>query len=180
MKTTKFILMGFFGLVALLGLLIATSDSIGELIKEEARAKGYLEYSPLQAKQLAETRCTQCHELERIAKYCMRCGPPFIVVITHMDRLMRQYRDSSPQKKLKGLTKPQQVAVVQVWNALVGNWEADFRKEDMVSMIGERNGHLLALLNTPVEERKIESGLAKGGHHLKGAYEEKEMGAAQK
>ena len=170
-KTMKYFLIGFLGLLAAGAALIITPNSFGDRIQEEARARGYREYSPDQAKKLAEARCTQCHQMDRIAKYCSRCGPPFIVVITHMDRLMKQHQEKNPGKKLLGLTKTQQLVVVQVWNALVGNWEKDFRKEDMVSMIGQGNDHLLALLDTPVDERKIENALAKTGHRLKGAYE---------
>lgn len=172
MKKTKISLLIFLGIIVLPVLLMATPNSLGERIKEEARAQGYMEYTPMQAKKLAETRCTQCHEVDRIAKYCSRCGPPFIVVITHMKRLMKQFMEREPGKKITGLTKPQELAVVQAWNAMVGNWEADFRREDMVAMIGKNNEHLLALLDTPMEQRKIERGLKEAGIRLKGAYVE--------
>ena len=174
----KSFLIGLAGLLALAAALILTPNSFGDRIQEEARARGYLEYSPDQAKKLAETRCVQCHQMERIAKYCHRCGPPFIVVITHMDRLMKQHQEKNPGKKILGLTKVQQLVVVQVWNALVGNWEKDFRKEDMITMIGQGNDHLLKLLDTPVEQRKIEHALAKGGHRMPGTYKEEGMGTA--
>ncbi len=178
MKKTKGFLIVALGFISLLVLLIVTPNSLGNRVKEEARARGYLEYTPMQAKKLAESRCSQCHDLIRIAKYCPRCGPPFIVVITHMRRLMKQFHDLHPEKKIIGLTKPQQIAVIQAWNAMVGNWEADFRREDLVTMIGKRYYHLLPLLDTPVKERKIEYGLMHAGVHLKGTYVEEGMGAA--
>jgi hypothetical protein len=180
MKKIKILLLVLFSIILLLVLLIATPNSLGERIREEARAQGYLEYSPMQAKQLAETRCTQCHQVDRIAKYCSRCGPPFIVVITHMKRLMAQSMERDPGKKILGLTKPQELVVVQAWNAMVGNWEGDFRREDMVSMIGNDNAHLLALLDTPIEKRKIEHGMKEAGVRLKGTYEEVGTGSAAK
>ena len=176
----KVFLYSFVGFLVLLVATATTSNPISNRVKEEARAKGYLEYTPLEAKKMAEIRCSQCHQLERIAKYCRRCGPPFVVVMTHMERLMSQHQSRNPKKEILGLTKHQEVAVVQVWNAMVGNWESDFRREDLVSMIGERNDHLLALLDTPIDKRPIESGLMKSGQRLKGVYEEEGVGKAQK
>ncbi len=176
----KAFLYSVMGLLIILVITATTSNPVSNRIKEEAKAKGYMEYTPLEAKKLAEIRCSQCHQLERIAKYCRRCGPPFVVVMTHMERLMSQHQSRNPKKEILGLTKHQEVAVVQVWNALVGNWEADFRREDLVNMVGKHNGHLLALLDTPIEKRPIESGLMKSGQRLKGVYEEQGVGKAQK
>ena len=57
------------------------------------------------------------------------------------------------------------MAIVQVWNALIGNWESDFREQDILKLIGHYP--LLAkLFKTPVEERKIEATLS-GQEELK-------------
>jgi len=83
---------------------------------------------------------------------------------------MKQAKEKNPEKNIIALTKPQQVAVVQAWNAMVGNWEKDFQRKDLVTMIGKRNDHLIAIADTPVGKRPIEQGLLHSGVHLKGSY----------
>src|SRR3989338_5722612 len=56
-------------------LVIAVPNSIGKKITDEIKARGYIEYSSDEAKVLALEKCTQCHDTERILKYCHRCGP---------------------------------------------------------------------------------------------------------
>jgi len=176
MKTVKIFIFSLLGVLTLCAVTVIMPNPLGAKIKEQARARGYLEYSPLQAKRLAEVRCSQCHGLERIAKYCRRCGPPFAVVITNMKRWMKQSKKRHPEKHIQALTKPQQVVVVQAWNAMIGNWEKDFRRKDLVRMIGKQNKHIIALVDTPVAKRRIEQGLLHDGVKLKGSYEDKTKG----
>lgn len=61
-------------------------------IKDKAfsfvKARGYLEYTHVEAQELAYTKCKQCHPIDKVTKYCMRCGPPFIVVAHNMKKLI--------------------------------------------------------------------------------------------
>ncbi len=135
-------------------------NPLGEYIVKEAKANGYLEYTPLEAHKLAKTICTQCHSDERIKLYCPRCGPPFVVVVPHMQTFIDNYRITKPELEFMAITEHQAVAIVQVWNALVGNWEADFREQDILKLIGNYD-ELVALYKTPVDKRKIEYALSK-------------------
>jgi len=170
MKKTVMIFAGIF-LILILGvtLVIALPNSLGRKITDEIKARGYMEYSTDDAKRLAMQVCTQCHDTERIAKYCHRCGPPFIAVIPHMKRFIAEYKTKEPFKELSDVTDYQASAIIQTWNALVGNWEADFRKQDLAKLIGDDKS-LLELLNTPVEKRKIENALRKRGDKVTGSY----------
>lgn len=156
-------------------LVIAVPNSIGKKITNEIKARGYLEYSPDDAKTLALEKCTQCHDTERILKYCHRCGPPFIAVIPHMRKFLEEYKAREPHKKFSDITDYQASAIIQIWNALVGNWEGDFRKEDMLKLIGS-NKILVDLYNTPVEKRKIEYTMLKKEDKAKGTYEPEGLG----
>lgn len=64
----------------------------GNHIIGEAKAEGYVAYTPAEAYGLADRICTQCHTAERIKRYCMRCGPPFIVLVPHMQTFIQNYR----------------------------------------------------------------------------------------
>jgi hypothetical protein len=66
---------------------------------------------------------------------------------------------TKPELKYRNITETQAVAIAQVWNAVVGNWEADFREQDMIKLIGNYD-KLIALYKTPVEERRIEMALS--------------------
>ncbi|OGV96558.1 MAG: hypothetical protein A2Z59_08630 [Nitrospinae bacterium RIFCSPLOWO2_02_39_17] len=156
-------------------LVIAVPNSIGKKITDEIKARGYIEYSSDEAKVLALEKCTQCHDTERILKYCHRCGPPFIAVIPHMRKFLEEYKVREPHKKFSDITDYQASAIIQTWNALVGNWEGDFRKEDALKLIGN-NKILVDLYNTPVEKRKIEYTMLKRGDKTKGAYEPEGLG----
>lgn len=135
-------------------------NSLGSYIINEAKAKGYIEYKPMEAHDLANKICTQCHTLERIKLYCPRCGPPFVAVVPHMQTFIDNYKVSRPELKVINITEHQAVAIVQVWNALIGNWESDFREQDILKLIGQYH-HLAKLFKTPVEERKIEAALSR-------------------
>lgn len=176
MKKTIIIFTGIL-LTPIIGvaLVIAVPNSLGRKITDEIKARGYMEYSPDDAKRLAMQICTQCHDTERIAKYCHRCGPPFIAVIPHMKRFIAEYKTREPFKELSDVTDYQASAIIQTWNALVGNWEADFRKEDLLKLIGNNN-ILIDLANTPIEKRKIEYALRTRGDKITGAYEAGHLG----
>ncbi|MBI3599943.1 MAG: hypothetical protein HY097_04800 [Nitrospinae bacterium] len=176
MKKTVIIFTGIF-LMLILGvtLVIAVPNSLSRKISDGIKARGYMEYSPDDAKRLAMQICTQCHDTERIAKYCHRCGPPFIAVIPHMKKFIADYKMKDSYKELSDVTDYQAAAIIQTWNALVGNWEADFRKQDLVKLIGD-NKSLLELLNTPIEKRKIEYALRTRGDKVTGAYQAGHLG----
>jgi hypothetical protein len=134
-------------------------NPMAKYIISEAKANGYLEYSPAEAHELAKAICTQCHSVERIKLYCPRCGPPFIAVVPHMQTFIDNYKATKPNLEFNSITEHQAVAIVQVWNALIGNWEADFREQDILKLIGHYD-KLAALYLTPVEKRPIEFALA--------------------
>lgn len=133
-------------------------NPLEEYIVSEAKAHGYIDYTPREAKNLATKICTQCHSLERIKLYCPRCGPPFVAVVPHMQTFIENYKATKPNLKFISITEHQAVAIVQVWNALIGNWELDFREQDMMKLIGHYE-LLKDLYKTPVEQRKIEYAL---------------------
>jgi len=139
--------------------LVFIPNPIGTMLTNEAKANGYMQYSPMEAYDLARRICTQCHTDERIKMYCPRCGPPFVAVVPHMQKFIENYRTTKPDMHFMNITEPQAVAIVQVWNALVGNWEKDFREQDILKLIGHYD-RLVALYKTPVEKRPIESFLA--------------------
>lgn len=75
-----------------------------------------------------------------------------------MKRWMDQFQKQGLKKEIKRLTKPQEIAIVQAWNAMVGNWEPDFRREDLVAVLGGGNEHLLALIDTPLKKGPLNTG----------------------
>ncbi len=133
-------------------------NPLGRYAISEAKASGYMQYTPSEAYTLAMKTCTQCHTDERIKKYCERCGPPFIALVPHMQSFIANYRISKPNLKVNNITESQAVVIVQVWNAIIGNWEKDFREQDMYKLIGNYN-HLKALYKIPIKDRPIESAL---------------------
>jgi hypothetical protein len=158
-----------------LTLVIAIPNSIGKKITDEIKARGYIEYTIDEAKTLALQRCTQCHDTERILKYCHRCGPPFVAVIPTMKNFIEQYKMKESYRHVQEMKGYQKSVIAQVWNAWVGNWEGDFKREDMLKMIGN-DKILLELYNTPVEKRKIEYAMKKKGDKAKGSYEQSGIG----
>ncbi|MBI3580604.1 MAG: hypothetical protein HY098_00735 [Nitrospinae bacterium] len=133
-------------------------NPLGRYVVSEAKANGYLPYTPSEAYGLAMNTCTQCHTDERIKKYCERCGPPFIAVVPHMQSFIENYKLTKPNLKVHNITESQAVAIVQVWNAILGNWEKDFREQDIYKLIGDYP-HLKALYKMPIKDRPIESAL---------------------
>jgi hypothetical protein len=137
---------------------VAMPNPARDRVLDIVKAKGYLDYTPIEAYKLARRICTQCHTDERIKMYCPRCGPPFVAVVPHMQIFIQNYKTSRPDLVLENISEVQAVAIVQVWNALVGNWEKDFRERDIERLIG-RYPSLVALYKTPVDKRPIESAL---------------------
>jgi len=138
---------------------VAIPNPLTAYMVREAKAAGYLAYEPMEAYKMATTICTQCHTSERIKMYCPRCGPPFVAVVPHMQAFIDNYKVTKPDLEITNITEAQAVAIVQVWNALVGNWESDFREQDILKLIGGYR-QLAALYKTPVAQRGIESALA--------------------
>lgn len=132
-----------------------------------ARAHGLFSYTSDEALALAYRRCSGCHEIDKVTKYCARCGPPFIVV-THF---MKKYIEIAQSQGgiIPQLTDAELVAITQVWNGLVGNWEGDWRPQDLQKLLAE-NQPLLALLATPVDNRPIETALK--NNNAPGSYKE--------
>lgn len=137
----------------------ATPNPARDSALESMKANGYIAYTPSEAYKLARRICTQCHSDERIKLYCPRCGPPFVALVPHMQIIIQNYRTTKPELVIENITEFQAVAIVQVWNALVGNWEKDFRDRDIERLVG-RYPDLLTLARTPVENRPIESALS--------------------
>lgn len=151
------------GIAAVAGVAVALVEipnPVSDYIIREAKANGYIEYTPVEAYKMARRICTQCHTDERIKLYCPRCGPPFVAVVPHMQTFIDNYKRTKPNLKLENVTQHQAAAIVQVWNALVGNWEGDFREQDILKLIGHYDV-LKELYKTPVEKRPIEYALMK-------------------
>ncbi len=143
----------FLAIAIVAGLLLLIPNTLGEEFLKQARIRGYLPYTPEAATTLAYDRCTTCHGDEKIVKYCPRCGPPFIVTVG----FMRKYVELSniQGKKIRPFTDAELVAIIQVWNGLVGNWESDWPRKDIRKLLGSDRA-LLELFETPIEERAIE------------------------
>lgn len=133
------------------------------------KASGYISYTPVEAQELAYTRCVLCHPIDKVTKYCMRCGPPFVVVVHNMKKLISLERGKPGREFLKGMTDAEAVVITQVWNVLVGNWEDTWREQDLIKLL-EGDKAQIRLLETPVKERQIEVALR--GKRAPGAYEE--------
>jgi hypothetical protein len=70
---------------------------------------------------------------------------------------MRKYVELSNSQgaNIRQFSDAELVAITQVWNGLVGNWEGDWPRKDIRKLLdGDRA--LLELFETPVEERAIE------------------------
>jgi hypothetical protein len=151
-------------IVAAIGVVVIPNP-IGKLLLDEAKYRGYLDYSPDEAVTLAYTRCTTCHPAEKMLKYCARCGPPFIVV----SQSMKKYTELMNQKggSFKPFSDAEAVAITQVWNGLVGNWEPDWATKDINKLL-QGDQALIRLAGTPIEKRPIELALknkfAPGSH----------------
>ena len=150
------------------GLVVLVPNPLGAEIIQEAKAMGYIAFTPEEATVLAYERCSACHTEDKMLKYCTRCGPPFIVV-THT---MRKYIDiTNAQNKdlnIEQFTDAEIVAITQAWNALIGNWENDWPKKDIRKLL-DGDAALIRLLDTPVKNRPIEAALK--GKSAPGVYQ---------
>ena len=129
-----------------------------ERIAASLKSSGYLEYTPDEAVALAYGKCGGCHNTAKITNYCFRCGPPFIVVVHNMKTLIALEKGKPGREHLKQLSDTEAVTIVQVWNALIGNWEEGWRKEDLVKML-QNDKPLIDLLNLSPAERPVEKAL---------------------
>ena len=138
----------------------------GKSAVRSLKAEGYLNYTVAEAVELAHKKCVQCHSIDKTAKYCMRCGPPFVVVVHNMRTLISKERDK--YRGIEDIRDGEAVAIAQVWNALVGNWEDTWRKEDLKKLL-ENDAPLVKLVNIPIKDREIEialKGKTAGGSDL--------------
>ena len=165
MKTYKWVVGLFiFAIVAAIGA-VAIPNPLGAQILAEAKYRGYLSYTPDEAVTLAYSRCTTCHPAEKMLKYCSRCGPPFIVVA----HSMKKYTELMILKggNFKPFSDAEAIAITQVWNGLVGNWEPDWGSKDIHKLL-QGDQALIRLAETPIEKRPIEMALknkqAPGSH----------------
>ena len=153
-----------FVIVAAIGT-VAIPNPLGAQILAEAKYRGYLPYTTDEAVTLAYSRCTTCHPAEKMLKYCARCGPPFVVV----SHSMKKYTELMIQKggQIKPFSDAEVVAITQVWNGLVGNWEPDWGSKDLNKLL-QGDQALIRLAGTPIEKRPIEMALknkqAPGSH----------------
>ena len=163
-------------LVALLVLSLAAAatlvipNPLGERALQGLKLRGYLSYTPDEALELAYDRCTTCHSGEKILKYCSRCGPPFIVVVHYMKKYIEL--EEAKDVGVRRLTDAEAVAITQVWNAIVGNWEGDWRNQDLVKLLADDEA-LVELLEVPVRARPIESALE--GKSAPGSYRKEQQ-----
>lgn len=163
----RYWIVGFFLAVLAAVATLLIPNPVGRQVLAEAKSRGYLSYSPEEATELAYSRCTVCHGAEKILQYCSRCGPPFVVVA----HSMRKYIELSnlDAKKVKKFSDAELVAIVQVWNALVGNWESDWREDDIERLL-KNDTALIRLAKTPLAGRPIEMALK--GRTAPGSYKE--------
>lgn len=154
-------------IVAAIGALLAIPNPLGAGILADAKYRGYLPYTSDEAITLAYSRCTTCHNAEKMLRYCSRCGPPFIVV----SHSMKKYVELMNQKgeQFKPFSDAELIAITQVWNALIGNWEPDWGSKNLIKLLqGDRA--LIRLAETPLEGRPIEKALK--DKNIPGAHKE--------
>ncbi len=140
-------------------------NPVGKKILMEAKYRGYLPYTPDDAVSLAYSRCTTCHDEQKMLKYCSQCGPPFIIV----SQTMKKYVALSNQKgaKIRPFSGPELVAITQAWNAMVGNWEPNWGVKDITTLL-KGDAALVRLAETPLKKRPIEVALK--GRSAPGSY----------
>lgn len=156
------------GLLALVAVgLLAIPNPVGEKALAEAKYRGYLSYTPDEAVALAYNRCSGCHGIEKTLKFCSTCGPPFIIVSHSMKKYIEVMNKNGAD--FKQLSDAELVAITQVWNALVGNWEDDWREQDLIKLL-QGDAGMIELVKTPIDQRPIEMALK--GKKAPGAYKE--------
>lgn len=139
-------------IAAAVGVLVVPNP-LGGKILDEAKYRGYIAYTPDEAVTLAYTRCSSCHSIDKTLKFCATCGPPFIIVSHSMKKYVEVMNENGAD--YKQFSDAELVAIVQVWNALVGNWEEDWRQKDIAKML-QGDAALIELAKTPREQRPIE------------------------
>lgn len=154
--------------VSVLVIAVSTWFSLGR-IKAILKEKGYIEYTPDEAVSLAYAKCGRCHNIDKVTKYCFRCGPPFIVVVHNMKKLISLEREKPGMEGLPTISDAESIAITQVWNSLIGNWEEGWRKDDIRRLI-KGDEALIKLLDTPPSDRKLERALA--GKSIPGVHKE--------
>ena len=174
----SFVTIGVFFLTVISAAAMVTliPNPLGSNIIKEVKARGYIAYTPEEATELAYQRCSVCHTEEKILKYCTRCGPPFIVVTHNMRRYIELSNAQDKDLNLRQFTDAEIVAISQVWNALVGNWESDWPLKDLRKLL-DGDAALIRLLDTPVQYRNIEAALE--GKKAPGAYERFGIGTSE-
>jgi hypothetical protein len=156
-------------IVAIAGIVVFVPNPVGQKIVSEAKAQGYLAYTPEEAIELAYERCSTCHSEQQILLYCSRCGPPFIVVAHFMKKYVEVMNQQGNGTTIEQFTGPELLAITQVWNGLIGNWESDWPRKDLKKLLGDDKA-LIGLLETPVAQRPIEFQLK--DHSAPGSYKE--------
>jgi hypothetical protein len=139
-------------------LIVFVPNSLGRALIKEAKAYGYIAYTPEEAIALAYERCSTCHSEEKMLKYCSRCGPPFIVVAHFMKKYTEITNAQNKHINLEQFSDAEIVAIAQAWNALIGNWESDWPERDLRKLLAKDRA-LIDLLALPVEQRPIEAAL---------------------
>lgn len=159
---------GFFVAVIALAMgALVLPGPLQEKALAEAKYRGYLAYSPDEAVTIAYRRCSTCHDAEKMLRYCTRCGPPFIVVVHSMKKYVELTNQNN--ETFRPFSDAELVAIAQVWNALVGNWESGWGNKNLTKLL-QGDTALIRLLETPVEQRPIETALK--DRRAQGAYKE--------
>ena len=107
----------FLILIAAVVGVVVIPNPLGGKILAEANYRGYVAYTPDEAVTMAYTRCTTCHDAEKMLKYCARCGPPFIVVSQSMKKYVEIMNEQGGD--FRPFSDSETVAITQAWNALV-------------------------------------------------------------
>ncbi|MCP4315438.1 MAG: hypothetical protein GY789_05265 [Hyphomicrobiales bacterium] len=163
--------------LGVLALIFLVPNPVGREFIKEAKALGYIVYTPDEAVALAYERCSTCHSEEKMLKYCSRCGPPFIVVTHFMKKYTEITNARNKDLNLRQFSDAEIVAITQAWNALIGNWESDWPEEDLRKLLN-RDQALIDLLATPVEQRPIEDALK--NTRAPGSYRRYDLGTSDK
>ncbi len=148
-------------LIALLAIVTACAVSLliyKDNILFDLKARGYLEYTTDEAVELAYDKCDRCHSIEKAVNYCPRCGPPFVIAIHNMKILIAKGVGNPGVKGFPTISDAEAVAITEVWNGLVGNWEEGWRKDDLIKML-QGDQALIDLLEIYPQNRPIESKL---------------------
>jgi len=177
MRKGRIITTALIAIVLSAGLVFVIPNSLGTAIVKEAKAMGYVAYTPEEATALAYERCSTCHSEEKMLKYCSRCGPPFIVVAHFMKKYTEITNAQNKHINLKQFSDAEIVAIAQAWNALIGNWESDWPEKDLRKLL-DHDEALIELLATPIEKRPIEAALMH--KRAPGSYERHGLGASDK